>query len=100
MAAFYGACPEEEAKRCFDLLLPHSQDAFETGCNFVAADVTIPKTFFICETDQAFPLPVQEQLVKGVPGMKEVRLASDHSPFLGRPQEMANMLVDIAYGRA
>jgi hypothetical protein len=43
---------EEEAQKWFETLVPHSQDAFETGVDYVAADLTIPKAYVICELDQ------------------------------------------------
>lgn len=81
------------------MLLPHSQDAFETGCDFIASDITIPKTFVICETDLVFPLALQETLVQSTPGIKEVRMSAGHSPFVGKAEETAKKLVDLIEGR-
>lgn len=50
--AFFNDMSPEEAQKWFDTLVPHSQDAFETGVDFVAADLTIPKAYVICELDQ------------------------------------------------
>ncbi|KAJ3531153.1 hypothetical protein NM208_g9005 [Fusarium decemcellulare] len=92
----YNDASEEEAKEIFAKVLPHSQDAFETGINFIASDITIPKTYLICENDLVFPLSLQEQLVRHTPGMKEMRIAAGHSPFLGKCPELSNLLIEIA----
>ena len=80
------------------MLLPHSQDAFETGCNFIASDITIPKAFVICETDLVFPLALQETLVQSTPGIREVRMSAGHSPFVGKTEETAETLVRLVEG--
>ncbi|KAM0430872.1 hypothetical protein ACHAPT_005504 [Fusarium lateritium] len=92
----YNDTTEEEARKVYANLLPHSQDAFETGIDFIATDITIPKTYLICENDLVFPLALQEQLVKSTPGMKEARIAAGHSPFLGKSPETCKILVEIA----
>lgn len=50
--AFYNDVSDEEAQHWFEKLVPHSQDAFETPVEFVAADLTIPKGYIVCEQDQ------------------------------------------------
>ncbi|KAI8668043.1 AB hydrolase-1 domain-containing protein [Fusarium keratoplasticum] len=95
----YNDTTEEEARKVYANLLPHSQDAFETGIDFIATDITIPKTYIICENDLIFPLALQEQLVKLTPGMKERRIAAGHSPFLGKSPETCKILVEITEGQ-
>ncbi|KAI1849199.1 hypothetical protein JX266_005160 [Neoarthrinium moseri] len=59
--AFYNDMPDDESQKWFDTLVPHSQDAFETGVDYVAADLTIPKGYVICELDQVsanYDLPI------------------------------------------
>ncbi|KAL3295257.1 hypothetical protein RB213_005331 [Colletotrichum asianum] len=92
----YNDTSEEEATRVFSMLLPHSQDAFETGISFIASDIVIPKTYLLCENDLVFPLSLQEALVKGTPAMQEERIAAGHSPFLGKSEELARKLIGIS----
>ncbi|KAM0561362.1 hypothetical protein ACHAPJ_003242 [Fusarium lateritium] len=93
------ATSEDQAKEAWANVLPHSQDAFETPIDFVAADITIPKTYLVCEKDKILPVLLQEQLVKSTPGLKEARMAAGHSPFVGKAAETAKLLVDIVEGR-
>ncbi|KAM5354112.1 hypothetical protein ACJ41O_000762 [Fusarium nematophilum] len=95
----YNDTSEEEGRKVFAKVLPHSQDAFELGMDFTAVDITIQKTYLICENDLLFDPALQEQLVKLTPGMKEARLAAGHSPFLGKSPETANLLIEIGDGR-
>jgi hypothetical protein len=95
----YNDTTEEEARKVYANVLPHSQDAFETGIDFIATEITIPKTYLICENDLIFPLALQEQLVKLTPGMKERRIAAGHSPFLGKSPETCKILIEIAEGQ-
>lgn len=50
--AFYNDISAEKAQRLFEALSPHSQVALETPVEFVAADLTIPKAYIICELDE------------------------------------------------
>ncbi|KAJ4244223.1 hypothetical protein NW762_014605, partial [Fusarium torreyae] len=63
----YSGCSEEAIQTALEATVPHSQDAFETSLDFIAADITIPKTYIICEKDQLLLLPLQEQLVESTP---------------------------------
>ncbi|RSM07075.1 hypothetical protein CEP52_005453 [Fusarium oligoseptatum] len=85
----YNDTTEEEARK----------NAFETGIDFIASDITIPKTYIICENDLIFPVALQEKLVKLTPGMKERRIAAGHSPFLGKAPDTCKILVEIAEGQ-
>ncbi|KAF4947815.1 hypothetical protein FSARC_13877 [Fusarium sarcochroum] len=96
----YSGCSEEAIKSALEATLPHSQDAFETSLDFIASDITIPKTYIICEKDQLLLLPLQEQLVNSTPGMKAARLETGHSPFLEQRLETADLIVKIVEGRA
>lgn len=80
------------------MLQPHSQDAFETGCEFIGSDITIPKSFIMCELDRVFPIVLQEMLVKATPDMTVVRMAAGHSPFVGKAEETADKVVGLIEG--
>ncbi|KAF4448441.1 hypothetical protein F53441_8164 [Fusarium austroafricanum] len=91
----YSGCPEEVIEKALEATQPHSQDAFETSLGFIASDITIPKTYIICEKDQLLLLPLQEQLVESTSGMKSARLVAGHSPFLEMTQETADLIVKL-----
>ncbi|KAK8070197.1 hypothetical protein PG994_006813 [Apiospora phragmitis] len=94
--ALFNDLPEPERDEWLEKLVPHSQDAMETPVDFVVADITIPKTYVICEMDQALPVCLQEKLVEAVPGFGTERIHAGHSPFLGRPKKCAGLIAQIA----
>ncbi len=51
---------------------------------------TIPSTYVVCGQDQAIPVAAQEAMSQR--SKKVMRLDSSHSPFLSRPQELADIL--------
>ncbi|EFX05244.1 hypothetical protein CMQ_3313 [Grosmannia clavigera kw1407] len=93
--ALYDDATEEESKRAFKLITTHSQDAFETEVDFIPSDITIPKSYIICENDRVIPVAVQEQMINGTPGMKAHRLSAGHSPFLGRLKNTVDIVVSV-----
>jgi hypothetical protein len=95
----YSGCTKEATDTALQETQPHSQDAFETSLDFIASDITIPKTYIICEKDQLLQLPLQEKLVESTPGMKEARLARGHSPFLEDTAGTANMIIKVVKER-
>ncbi|KAM0242275.1 hypothetical protein ACHAP5_007215 [Fusarium lateritium] len=94
----YSGCTKEATDIALQETQPHSQDAFETSLDFIASDITIPKTYIICEKDQLLQLPLQEKLVESTPGMKEARLARGHSPFLEDTAGTAEMIIKVVEG--
>ncbi|KAL4899313.1 hypothetical protein BDW74DRAFT_183846 [Aspergillus multicolor] len=56
----------------------------------------IPCAYIICEQDLALPLSLQEMLAQKVGGPEgKFRLPCGHCPFLGIPDRLAGLLVDI-----
>lgn len=54
-----------------------------------------PTTYVITEQDQVFPLPAQEALAARSDS-RPVRLATSHSPFLSRPEAVADVIEEAA----
>jgi homoserine acetyltransferase len=96
----FSDCSEDEAQRAYALLEPHSQDTTQTPCDFVATDLTVPKTYVICESDKIVPLAKQERIAGLIPDVKVVRIAAGHNAFYGKSAELAALLVDVVEGRA
>lgn len=89
----YSDLPEEEAEKYYELLEPHSQDAFETPVNYIAADVKIPMTYVVTEKDMGFPAFAQKALAATVPSMETVSMETSHSPFASQPEELAKIII-------
>ncbi len=56
----------------------------------------LPRTYIECSRDNAIPLSSQRIMQELVPGTTRVTLDTDHSPFLSRPGELAEVLIAAA----
>lgn len=93
----YNDLPPDKAEAMFDGLVPCSYEPFVTGVNFAVPDVTIPKTFIICEGDALFPPEHQRALASACgKDLSQVSVTGGHSAFASVPEELAEMLVQIA----
>ncbi|RDW56489.1 hypothetical protein BP5796_13130 [Coleophoma crateriformis] len=92
---FYHDLPAPVAESWASKLVRHSYATKTAGAKS-AAWRTIPSTYLICEDDRAIPAFVQEGMVKacqdaGAP-METERTFTGHSPFLVKPDEVANFV--------
>ncbi|KAI1036947.1 hypothetical protein LB505_011951 [Fusarium chuoi] len=81
--AFYSDCTPEVAKKAISECVNHSTASLETPAEFVATDITVPKTYVVCEIDNT--VPVQGQLaMAGAMGdaVNAERIEAGHCPFL------------------
>jgi pimeloyl-ACP methyl ester carboxylesterase len=95
-AAVYGVTDEEQTTWALahyrDQLIAPFGGAASRGDGFDA----IPKTYVVCTQDNSIPLALQRRMLReaGVTDVHE--LDSDHSPFLCRTAELAEILNGIA----
>ena len=54
---------------------------------------TIPRHYVFCEQDQAIPVGHQREMETTLPCAKTVTIDADHSPFVSRPEELADALI-------
>ena len=90
---FFSDVPRRDARWAVEQLQPTSHAAFGESLQ-AAAWHTIPSTYVICELDHAFPVVLQERFALRA-GTVE-RLNTGHSPFLARPAELTQLIIDIA----
>ncbi|MFC9841310.1 alpha/beta hydrolase [Rhodococcus sp. NPDC127530] len=74
-------------------LSPQSLSSFKES-QTAAAWKSTPSTYIICENDNAIPVPAQEAM--SARAGHSIRLASSHSPFLSRPNDIAQIITDHA----
>jgi pimeloyl-ACP methyl ester carboxylesterase len=86
---FYNACPPDVARAAAARLRPQTRASFEQPVR-AAAWHDIPSTYVICERDNAIPVVAQEAMAARA-GTTH-RLDSDHSPFLGQPAAVADLI--------
>jgi pimeloyl-ACP methyl ester carboxylesterase len=86
---FYNDCPPDVAERAAAQLLPHSRASVVQELT-TAAWQTVPSTYVICERDNAIP-PAAQEMMSGRAGTV-LRLDTSHSPFLSRPDDVAEII--------
>lgn len=74
----------------------HAYGSFASKVSW-AAWKDIPSTYIYCEKDMAIPVVAQRGMVAkakelGSKGWTEVSIDTDHTPFVGRPEETANAI--------
>jgi pimeloyl-ACP methyl ester carboxylesterase len=92
----YEDLPEAERELWFKKLGTMPAAPFLTPVDFPATEIRVPSLYLVTEKDRAISLEVQEKIVAGVPGMKSIRLACGHSPFLSHPDETVDAIVQGA----
>jgi len=92
----YGDCDPGLAARASARLSRQSVAAIATPQS-AAAWQALPSTYVVCEQDRAVPPPAQEAMSARAGTVH--RVASSHSPFLSRPDEVAEVVLG-ALGRA
>lgn len=92
----YNDFPADKAQTMFDSLIPCSYEAFTTGVDFAVPDVTIPKTFIVCENDALFPPEHQKGLATACgQDLRQIKVSGGHSAFASVPEELAEALVQL-----
>ena len=89
----YGDVPPAVATWAESRLRPTSYAVVEESLT-AAAWHDIPSTYVVCEHDQAIPPSVQEQMGQRATDIR--RLPSAHSPMLSVPDELAQLLTEVA----
>lgn len=93
----YNDLAPDKAQAMFDGLVPCSCEPFVTGVSFAVPDVTIRKTFIVCEGDALFPPGHQKALASACgKDLNQASVSGGHSAFTSVPEELADILVRIA----
>jgi pimeloyl-ACP methyl ester carboxylesterase len=86
----YGDCAPDVAAAAGAKLTRQSVAAIATPQS-AAAWQTVPSAYVICEQDRALPPPAQEAMSARAASVH--RLPASHSPFLSRPDEVAEIVL-------
>jgi hypothetical protein len=85
---FFSDVSPEEADIAWDnLFKQQSRKSITTFPQYVESEIRCPKTYVVCEKDQAVPPAFQEQMA-GMGGFNIVKVSSGHAPFLTVPNEI------------
>jgi pimeloyl-ACP methyl ester carboxylesterase len=92
--ALYGDCDAVTRAWAIGQVTPQTLASFRSPRTSQSIDVAT--TYVICERDQALLPEVQEKIAERCDDV--VTLYSDHSPFLSRPREFADLLASLGFG--
>ena len=88
-AIFYGDCEPEIVAAIAPRLRPMVLDAAAIVAT-PSAPRSVPSTYVVCSRDGAIPPEAQVQMAQGLDHV--VVWPTDHSPFLTRPRDVADLL--------
>ncbi|KAF5566753.1 hypothetical protein FPHYL_3695 [Fusarium phyllophilum] len=93
---FNDLSPEKQDEAWKLVLGTQSQKSLGHVSEFINSDVTIPKTYILCEKDQTVPPELQEMLTQAGGFETVEKLSSGHFPFVSIPEETAKLFAQIA----
>jgi pimeloyl-ACP methyl ester carboxylesterase len=97
MKLLYGSCPADLAAAAIARLRPQPPRIMETPMQLSPERFgRLPRAYIECSEDGVVPLAVQRRMQASLPCDPVVTMASDHSPFLGQPAQLAGHIDDIA----
>jgi pimeloyl-ACP methyl ester carboxylesterase len=91
--SMYGTTDGDTATRAAERLVPQTVRSFNETLT-QAAWHSIPSAHIVCEQDQAIPRDPHEAMAARADAVH--RLASDHSPFMSMPTELASLITTLA----
>jgi len=92
---FYNDCSPEDAAEASSRLNPQLIDSFKQPLR-AAAWRSTPSTYVICDQDNAIPVFAQEHMSQRAGDVR--RISASHSPFLSRPDEVVEIVTELASG--
>ena len=93
---FYGDVDEATLAWAQERLTPQPAAPFGAPVTLGRAFAGVPKHYVECARDGAISIELQRDMIAATPGVAVHALDADHSPFLSRPAELAEMLDRIA----
>jgi pimeloyl-ACP methyl ester carboxylesterase len=93
-AVFAQLSPPDKVEAAMARLVAEPHGARVTKMQLTAERFgSLPRTYVECTGDRTIPITSQRVMQQYVPGARVVTLDADHSPFLSRPQDLADALI-------
>jgi pimeloyl-ACP methyl ester carboxylesterase len=98
ISVWYNDCSPEDARWAASLL---RRQAFKVAVEACPIDrwPDVPTDYVLCTRDRAMPAEWYRTEVPNRLGVKPIEMASDHSPFLSHPDELADLLDTLVAAR-
>ncbi|HEY8507238.1 MAG TPA: alpha/beta fold hydrolase [Steroidobacteraceae bacterium] len=93
---FYACCSDEDVTLARKLLRPEPVAPMITPVTLTDQNFgRVPRVYVECLQDRAIALSLQRQMHTATPCQRVASINTDHSPFLSRPDELAEILLSI-----
>jgi pimeloyl-ACP methyl ester carboxylesterase len=93
-ALMYADCDEASAQAAVERLRPQSVSAFTLPCSLTEFPA-VSSTSIICSDDQLVGAHWAQRVARDRLGAELIELPGGHSPFLSRPQALADVLLGL-----
>lgn len=93
----YGELSDQEADEAWSHMA--RRQTWKSLCVFppyIAADISVPKTWVLSEKDDMIPAQFQETMAGWGKYDHVLRLPSGHFPFLSMPDKVSEIIVEVA----
>jgi len=92
-ATFFSDLSEADAAAAYCRLTPQPTSPLDEKIRLTAGGLgRVPRTYIFCEDDRALIPAQQQRAIDRSPGIRVLRLAGGHSPFLSQPERLAQIL--------
>ena len=93
---FYGQCSNEQVVLAQSLLRPEPLAPLATPVRTSAARFgSVPRIYVECTLDRVITHGAQRRMQAALPCRERITLATDHSPFFSRTEELASVLLRL-----
>jgi pimeloyl-ACP methyl ester carboxylesterase len=95
--SFYNDCAPEEIEYLLARAVPQPVKPLRTPLRVTAANFgRIPRYYVKCLLDRAITPAFQDKMIAATPVRRVFELQASHSPFMSKPKELADVLLEIA----
>lgn len=88
--------PEQTEEKWASLIKTHSERNFNSLPEFVDKDMTIPKTYVLCEYDLALAVEYQAYFIGNGVYEDVIRLPTGHFPFWTMPERLVKIVCEVS----
>jgi pimeloyl-ACP methyl ester carboxylesterase len=89
----YGDCADDDVERAIARLVPEPLAAATTPASLGENFAKVPRAYVVCTEDRAVAPSLQRMMIEATACDDVVEIASSHSPFLSKPDELASILL-------
>lgn len=95
--SFYNDCAPEDIEHLLARALPQPVKPLKSPLQLTAANYgRIPRYYVKCLVDRGITPAFQDKMIAASPVQRTFELQASHSPFMSKPKELADILLEVA----